>query len=57
MTKRPKNLDLNQLAKRILDEATGEEPIELTPAEINQAALTKGRLMNKVKNKIIKSKT
>ena len=25
MSKRPKNLDLNQLAKRILDEATGEE--------------------------------
>ena len=25
MTKRPKNLDLNQLAKRLVDLATGEE--------------------------------
>ena len=44
MTKRPKNLDLNQLAKRILDEAVGDEPIETTPAEKNQAAVEKGRL-------------
>ena len=44
MTKRPKNLDLNQLAKRILDEASGEEPIELTPEEKNQAAVDKRRL-------------
>ena len=44
MTTRPKNLDLNQLAKRILDEAVGDEPIETTPAEKNQAAVEKGRL-------------
>ena len=44
MTKRPKNLDLNQLAKRILDEAVGDEPIETTPEEKNQAAVEKGRL-------------
>ena len=44
MQKRPKNLDLNQLAKRIMDEATGEEAIEQTPAEKNQAAVDKGRL-------------
>lgn len=44
MQKRPKNLDLNQLAKRIIDEATGEEPIEPTPAEKNQAAVDKKRL-------------
>lgn len=44
MTKRPKNLDLNQLAKRILDEATGEEPIESTPEEKQQSAVKKGRL-------------
>lgn len=44
MTKRPKNLDLNQLAKRIVDEAIGEEPVEPTPAEKNQASVDKGRL-------------
>jgi hypothetical protein len=44
MTKRHKNLDLNQLAKRIVDEAVGDEPIESTPAEKNQAAVDKGRL-------------
>ena len=44
MTTRPKNLDLNQLAKRILDEAVGDEPIEPTPAEKNQVAVEKGRL-------------
>lgn len=44
MQKRPKNLDLNQLAKRIVDEATGDEPIEPSPAEKNQAAVDKGRL-------------
>ena len=38
MTKRPKNLDLNQLAKRILDEATGEEPTEPTPEERSEIA-------------------
>jgi hypothetical protein len=44
MTKRHKNLDLNQLAKRLVDEAVGDEPIEPTPAKKNQAATTKGRL-------------
>lgn len=44
MTKRPKNLDLNQLAKRILDESVGDEPIEPTPEVKNQAAVDKGRL-------------
>jgi len=33
MSKRPKNLDLNQLAKRIVDEAVGDELIEPSPAE------------------------
>lgn len=31
MTARPKNLDLSQLAKRILDEAIGEEPKTTAP--------------------------
>ena len=44
MSKRPKNLDLNQLAKRVVDEAVGDAPIEPTPAEKNQAAVDKGRL-------------
>ena len=44
MQKRSKNLDLNQLAKRIVDEAVGDEPIESTPAEKNQAAADKKRL-------------
>ena len=44
MTTRNKKLDLNQLAKRILDEAVGDEPIEPTPAEKNQAAIEKKRL-------------
>ena len=56
MNKRPKNLDLNQLAKRILDEAVGEKPIEPMPAEKNQAAVDKRRLENnKQANKKIKS--
>lgn len=44
MTTRPKNLDLNQLAKRILDEAVGEESIEPTPEEKQKSAVKKGRL-------------
>ncbi len=43
MTARPKNLDLNQLAKRILDEATGDEPKTAAPVK-NQAAVELGRL-------------
>lgn len=42
MDKRPKNLDLNQLAKRIVDEATDET----TPEEIDEkkkAAIESGR--------------
>ena len=44
MTNRPKNMDLNQLAKRILDEATGEEPVQPTPEEKQESAVKKGRL-------------
>lgn len=44
MSKRPKNLDLNQLAKRIVDEATGEEPISKEPEQKDQAAVKRGRL-------------
>ena len=43
MPARPKNLDMSQLAKRILDEAAGDEP--KTPAPVkNQAAVELGRL-------------
>ena len=38
MSKRPKNLDLNQLAKRIVDEATGEIPPEPEIDEKKKAA-------------------
>jgi hypothetical protein len=34
MSIRPKNLDLSQLAKRIVDEATGEEEKTLPPPEL-----------------------
>ncbi|SDY40104.1 histone H1 [Nitrosomonas sp. Nm33] len=44
MSKRPKNLDLNQLAKRIVDEAIGEEPVTPVPKEKNKAAVELGRL-------------
>ncbi len=44
MSRRPKNLDLNQLAKRIVDEAIGEEPIEPAPIQKDQAAVKRGRL-------------
>ena len=47
MPKRSSRLDLNQLAKRIVDEATGEEPITLPPPEKNQAAVELGRLGGK----------
>ena len=39
-----KNLDINQLAKRILDEATGDEPKTEAPAPKNQAAVELGKL-------------
>ena len=44
MTKRPKNLDLNQLAKRILDEAVGDEPVEQSPAENKVTAKRKAAI-------------
>ena len=46
MPARPKNLDVSQLAKRILDEATGDEPKTEPPAK-NQAAVELGRLGGK----------
>jgi hypothetical protein len=47
MPKRSSKLDLNQLAKRIVDEATGEEPITPPPPKKNQAAVELGRLGGK----------
>ncbi|RFC33304.1 MAG: hypothetical protein DID92_2727744767 [Candidatus Nitrotoga sp. SPKER] len=44
MNKRPKNLDMNQLAKRIVDEAVGDEPVTSPPPEKNQAVVDKRRL-------------
>ena len=44
MSKRPKNSDFNQLAKRIVDEAIGDEPITPEPKEKNQAAVELGKL-------------
>jgi len=44
MSKRPKNLDLNQLAKRIVDEATGEIEPEAEMDEKKKAAIESGRL-------------
>lgn len=38
---------MNQLAKRIVDEATGEEEKTLPPPEKNQAAVELGRLGGK----------
>ena len=43
MKKNSGKLDLNQLAKRIVDEATGEAPIE-EPSTKNKAAQELGRL-------------
>lgn len=42
MTKRP-NLDMNQLAKRILDEATGEEEKTPAPTTKNRVAMASGK--------------
>lgn len=44
MSKRPKNLDLNQLAKRIVDEAIGEVEPEPEIDEKKKAAIESGRL-------------
>jgi hypothetical protein len=43
MSKRPKNLDLNQLAKRIVDEATGEIEPDPELDEKKKAAIESGR--------------
>lgn len=43
---RPK-LDLNQLAKRMLDEATGDAPKTKPPAQKNAAAVELGKLGGK----------
>lgn len=47
MVTRPKNLDLNQLAKRILDEATGAESKTQPEPAKNEAAQELGRLGGK----------
>lgn len=47
MIARPKTLDINQLAKRILDEATGDEPKTEAPAPKNTAAVELGKLGGK----------
>lgn len=47
MPKRSSRLDMNQLAKRIVDEATGEAEKTLPPPEKNQAAVELGRLGGK----------
>ncbi|HEY3698305.1 MAG TPA: hypothetical protein VGK97_03170 [Spongiibacteraceae bacterium] len=44
--KRPK-LDVNQLAHSIMEQATGEKPIESAPKEKNQAAVELGKLGGK----------
>ena len=46
MSTRPKNLGINELAKRIVDEATGEQPKTKAP-EKNPAAVALGRLGGK----------
>lgn len=50
MPARPKNLDVSQLAKRILDEATGDEPRTEAPApqpKKNKAAVALGKIGGK----------
>lgn len=47
MPTRSSKLDLNQLAKRILDEATGEAPKTEPPKVKNQAAVELGKLGGK----------
>lgn len=47
MPKRSSKLDMNQLAKRIVDEATGEDEKTLPPPEKNKAAQELGRLGGK----------
>lgn len=43
MTKRPKNLDLNQLAKRLVDEAIGEEEKAPEPKNKDSDAVKRGK--------------
>lgn len=43
-TPRPKRLDMNELAKRILDEATGDQPKTEPPPVKNAAAVALGKL-------------
>jgi hypothetical protein len=47
MSTRPKTLDANQLAKRLLDEATGEQPKTQPPPPKNEAAVELGKLGGK----------
>ena len=47
MPARPKNLDMNQLAARILGEATGESEKTEPPPAKNQAAVELGKLGGK----------
>lgn len=47
MPKRSSKLDLSQLAKRIVDEATGEEPKTEPPPVKNEAAVELGKLGGK----------
>ncbi len=47
MPTRSSKLDLSQLAKRIVDEATGEAPKTEQPPEKNAAAVALGRLGGK----------
>lgn len=44
MPKRSSRLDLNQLAKSIVDQATGDAPTEPAPPQKNKAAQELGRL-------------
>lgn len=47
MPTRSSKLDLNQLAKRILDETTGDEPKTEPPPAKNEAAVALGKLGGK----------
>lgn len=53
-SKRPPNLDFSQLAKRIVDQATGEiskDELPAPPEEKNAAAVALGKLGGKVGGK------
>ena len=43
-TEAMKKLDLNQLAKRVVDQETSDEPVQSAPPEKNKAAQELGRL-------------